>query len=70
VQQESGEFRGIALTLQYGSAADAHRAFEALSQGGQVVMPIGPTFFSPCYGQLNDRYGVRWMVMLESAQSA
>jgi PhnB protein len=70
VRQESGEFRGVALTLQYGSESDARRAFDALAREGQVIMPIGPTFFSPCFGQVTDRYGVRWMVMIESPQPA
>jgi len=25
-------------------------------------MPLGPTFFSPCFGMVQDRFGVGWMV--------
>ncbi len=29
-----------------------------------VEMPLGPTFFSPCFGMLADRFGVGWMVIV------
>ena len=33
-----------------------------LAYGGQVQMPLGKTFWSPCFGMLTDRFGVGWMV--------
>jgi len=27
-------------------------------------MPLGKTFWSPCFGMLTDRYGVGWMIGL------
>lgn len=66
VPRESGGFRGFALTLQYQSEDRARQVFSALADGGQITMPMGPTFFSPCYGMLTDRFGVQWMVMVPS----
>lgn len=63
VPTEGGGFRGFSLAVSYETEAEARRVFDALAAGGRVVMPIGPTFFSPCYGMLTDRYGVEWMVM-------
>ena len=37
--------------------------FDALSDGGQVVMPVGPTFFASSFGMVRDRFGVHWMVI-------
>ena len=59
----SGKFLGIALTLQYDTEAEAKRTYETLAREGTVVMPMGSTFFSPCYGVVIDRFGVQWMVM-------
>jgi len=64
VPLESGGFRGFSLALQYDTEDQARAAFEHLSAEGRVIMPLGPTFFSPCYGMLFDRFGVQWMVML------
>jgi PhnB protein len=34
------------------------------SQGGQVTMPLGKTFFSPRFGMCTDKFGVGWMVIV------
>jgi PhnB protein len=47
------------------SAADEHaaeRIFAALSEGGEVIMPLGPTFWAPLFGMCTDRFGTGWMV--------
>jgi PhnB protein len=36
--------------------------FAALSDGGQVQMPLTKTFFSPRFGMVADRFGMSWMV--------
>jgi PhnB protein len=30
-------------------------------------MPIGKTFWSPCFGMLTDRFGVGWMLNVVAA---
>jgi PhnB protein len=56
-------FQGVSLSLAVTSEAEADRVFKALSEGGQVQMPIGKTFFSPRFGMVADRFGVSWMVV-------
>ena len=53
---------GVALSVSVDEAAEAKTIFEALSDGGEVTMPLQNTFWSPLYGMLRDRFGVRWMV--------
>ena len=55
-------FNGIGLTLEYGDVATGEMAFNALSEGGSVLMPMAPSFWVERFGMLTDRYGVRWMV--------
>ena len=57
-------FDGFALALSLPSEAEAQKKFGALSDGGQVQMPLGKTFFSPSFGMVNDRFGVRWMIIV------
>ncbi len=59
-------FHGICLTLLVSSEAEAEKMFGALSNGGKVTMPLAKTFFSPRFGMLDDRFGVSWMVYVES----
>jgi PhnB protein len=57
-------FQGIALSITAPDEAKAEKLFTALSDGGQVQMPLARTFFSPSFGMVADRFGVSWMVMV------
>ena len=39
-------------------------AFENLKVGGNVLVDLGPQFFSRMYGSIEDRFGVRWQLIL------
>ncbi|MFG1395589.1 VOC family protein [Roseixanthobacter pseudopolyaromaticivorans] len=62
--RNSTSFHGFCLSLIVKSEAEAHRFFNALADTGQVQMPLGKTFFSPCFGMVTDHFGVAWMVNL------
>jgi PhnB protein len=57
------EFKGFALSLDAKEAADGERMFNALSQGGQVQMPLMETFFAKTFGMVADKFGVGWMII-------
>jgi PhnB protein len=56
-------FNGFGISISVDDAAKGKKIFEGLGEGGQVVMPLGKTFFSPLFGMVTDRYGVLWMVI-------
>jgi PhnB protein len=58
------ELNGVSLSLTVDDAKAAERAFARLADGGQVQLPLGKTFFSPCFGMVADRFGVSWMVIV------
>lgn len=58
------EFKGVSLALSPATEAEAKKIFAALSEGGQVQMPMVKTFFSPCFGMVADKFGVSWMVVV------
>lgn len=58
-------FQGFALSLTAKDEPEARRLFGALSEGGQVQMPLEKTFFSPAFGMLADKFGVSWMVLVQ-----
>jgi len=57
-------FQGFSLSITARDEARADRLFAALSDGGQVQMPLGKTFFSPRFGVVADRFGVSWMIVV------
>jgi PhnB protein len=57
------DFKGVSLTVPVSSDSEAERLFAALSDGGQVQMPLTKTFFSSRFGMIADRFGVSWMII-------
>lgn len=62
---EPVSFSGVSLSITADDASQAKRLFDALSQGGNVFMPLGKTFWSPCFGMTSDKFGVNWMVGID-----
>ncbi len=60
------KFAGFALALRVETPEKAERFFAALTEGGQVLIPLLKTFFAERYGIVVDRFGVSWKVMVES----
>jgi len=56
------DFQGFSLSLSVSSESEADRLFDALADGGEVLMPLEKTFWSPRFGMLTDRFGVSWMI--------
>lgn len=60
----AGGFSGFSMSLTAPTQVDARKAFTKLSEGGKVTMPLDKTFWSPCFGMLEDKFGVVWMVTI------
>jgi PhnB protein len=58
---DGAKFEGFSLSISVNTEAEAKKVFAALSEGGQVRMPLAKTFWSPCFGMVQDRFGVAWM---------
>ena len=57
--------RSAYLTLRMDSNSEAERVFTALSDGGRVLTPIEENFFAFRFGQVQDRFGINWMILHE-----
>lgn len=66
--QSAAKFEGFSLSYTVKSEAEAKQKFDALVEGGQVIMPLTKTFFSPSFGMLTDKFGVSWMIYMAGAQ--
>lgn len=60
--QGDTRFKGVSLSIALPDASRAQTLFDALTKGGQIIMPLGKTFWSPCFGMLTDRFGLGWMI--------
>ena len=64
---DNARFEGFSLSISVADEAEANRVFGSLAEGGKVHMPLTKTFWSPCFGMVQDRFGVGWMVSVEAA---
>ncbi|GHC62618.1 VOC family protein [Roseibacillus persicicus] len=67
--EEKVQFAGFSLSLAFESEADAREAFAKLADGGEVAMPLGETFWSPCFGMVTDRFGLQWMITVQEVKA-
>jgi PhnB protein len=64
------KFEGFSLSVAVQTEVEAERIFEKLSVGGNVMMPMGKTFFAPKFGMVADKFGIGWMVIVIPADGA
>ncbi len=60
--------RSAYLTLRVDRAAEAERIYAALSEGGRILMPIAETLYASCFAQVQDQFGLNWILMCERPQ--
>ncbi|MBB4635424.1 VOC family protein [Longimicrobium terrae] len=55
--------RSSYLYLSLDSVEEAERAYAALSEGGEIGMPLHESFFAARFAQVRDRFGVLWSIL-------
>lgn len=56
--------KAVSLSHFAADMAQARAVFDALREGGTVILDFGPTFWSAGYGMVKDRFGTHWMVAI------
>lgn len=59
----------FALSVNPETLVEAERVFNALSEGGEITMPLEKSFWGSYFGMLNDPFGIRWMINYEIPQN-
>ena len=54
--------KGVSITVDYATVAEAERVFDALAAGGRVTMPMKQEFWAKRFGMLVDKFGTPWIV--------
>jgi PhnB protein len=49
------------INLEPDTRAQTKQLFEALSDGGNIQMPLQDMFWGAYFGNLTDRFGIQWM---------
>ncbi len=60
---EPGEAQqAVSITLQLDDPSEGRALFDVLSQGGEVFLDYGETFFAAGFGTCRDMFGTHWMI--------
>lgn len=57
----------VSLLVNCDSEHELRDLFDKLAEGGEVKHPVDKTFWGALYGDLNDKYGVQWMINLNES---
>lgn len=52
----------MSIMIGHTDQEEIKRVFSELSEGGYVQMPLQETFWSKCYGQVQDKFGIIWQL--------
>ena len=52
----------FSISVSPDNREEASRIFSALSDGGNVTMPLQDTFWEAYFGSCTDQFGINWMV--------
>jgi PhnB protein len=58
----------FSISITTDSKEKADHFFNALSEGGQITMPMNDTFWGDYFGMLTDRFGINWMISFNQGQ--
>ncbi|KWX86352.1 3-demethylubiquinone-9 3-methyltransferase [Paenibacillus riograndensis] len=53
---------GINIFIRADNTEEAEQLYHSLQKGGHVEIELGPTYFSPAYGMVTDKFGVAFQV--------
>ena len=56
---------GFSVSLDARDPEQAQKYYAALSDGGDVMMPLAETFWARSFAMLTDKFGVPWMINCE-----
>ncbi|GAA4336558.1 VOC family protein [Flaviaesturariibacter amylovorans] len=59
----------VHMSLDFKSAEEEQKAFDALAEGGTVTMPLQDTFWGARFGMLTDKFGIPWMFNYDAPKS-
>lgn len=59
----------VSLCLMGTDEAKLTEIFNKFSEGGKIDLPLEKQFWGDTYGQLTDKFGVRWMVNISGEKS-
>ena len=56
------------LTITFETKENVINSFNILSENAEIIAPLQKTTYSSCFGNLIDKFGIRWALMTEQTE--
>lgn len=56
----------ICIQVGYKTADEVKATYAALKDGAKIICDAQPTFYSPMYAELVDKFGIRWSIIQDA----
>jgi PhnB protein len=63
------EGNNISLAIVSKNLDEINSAFNKLKDGGKVGMELQETFWSKCYGNVTDKFGIQWQLNYDDGET-
>lgn len=63
--QPTAPSNGSFPCVELDNAEAVKTAFEVLKEGGKIFCEAQETFWNKCYAELEDKFGLKWSIMIE-----
>jgi len=62
---EDQAYGGFSLSINLTDKVELERAYQALSKGANIILPLQKVTWSESYGVLKDKFGITWQFNLD-----
>jgi len=55
----------VSICISPETAEEAQQLYDALSEGGSIIMPLEKTFWAALFAMFTDPFGITWLISFE-----
>ena len=60
--QDGDPQKGFSIMQTFATVERGQQVFDTLAENGAIMTPYGPTFFTPGFGMVKDKFGTHWII--------
>lgn len=59
----------ISISVSTSSREETEKLYKSLSEGGNILMPLGDMFWGAYFGMCKDKFGINWMLNYDKPEA-
>ncbi len=58
----------VSLSIDYNTIDEVKNVFDYLKEDGEILIELAPTFYSPMFGTVKDKFGIIWHIICNESR--